>query len=101
MFNRGCLRLVPHIAPFLGYTSSLAVHFNVGSVFRSFSDTHNPCWLRTDFLTAGLVAFSHMRGGKDFLTTVVQREMEILDRIHAVDLHPFEIEAAMQTASSS
>lgn len=54
-----------------------------------------------DFLTAGCVAFRHMRGAKDFLTTVVQREMEILDRIHAVDPYPFEIEAAMQTASSS
>jgi hypothetical protein len=54
-----------------------------------------------DFLKAGLVAFRHMRGAKDFLTTAVQREMEILDRIYGLDPHPFAIEAAMQTASSS
>ena len=46
----------------------------------------------TDFLEHGYTAFKHMHGGEYFLTTVRQREMDILQRIYANDPNPFGFE---------
>jgi hypothetical protein len=42
-----------------------------------------------DFLEGGYAAFKHMRGAKEFLGTIQQREMLILDKIYARDPDPF------------
>lgn len=44
-----------------------------------------------DFLERGFMAFKQMRGAAEFLNTIQQREMQILDRIFAGHPEPFAI----------
>ena len=52
---------------------------------------HQAGWFELqDFLERGLAAFKTMRGTKEFLRVVEEREMRILDNIFAAAPHPFE-----------
>jgi len=47
-----------------------------------------------DFLEHGYTAFKHMHGGKYFLTTIRQREIDALDRMYANNPDPFGFQAS-------
>lgn len=44
-----------------------------------------------NFLVRGYTAFKHMHGAREFLETIRERELEILDRIYASDPAPFDL----------
>ena len=53
---------------------------------------HQAGWLELqDFLERGLDAFKQMRGTKTFLTTIEQRERQILDQIFTRHPQPFTL----------
>ena len=44
------------------------------------------------FLEAGFMVFRQVRGAKGFMTTIAEREMEVLDRIYDGHPRPFDLE---------
>ena len=53
---------------------------------------HQAGWFELqDFLERGLAAFKTMRGTKEFLGIVEEREMRILDNIFAAAPNPFDV----------
>lgn len=68
--------------PFIGLTLRLA-----------HTPAHMAGWQELQgFLERGYAAFKHMNGAETFLTTIVRREMTILDRIFAGHAQPFDLD---------
>lgn len=67
--------------PFIGLTLRLA---HTPAVLAGWSELQG-------FLERGYAAFKHMKGADEFLNTVTEREMAILDRIYAGENDPFAV----------
>lgn len=52
------------------------------------------------FLERGYAAFRRMRGADEFIETIVNRELELLDRIYAGETQPFGFEPAANKTDS-